>query len=85
MVCGWGSGFSLHFPYWLHEGTKVRIINGRCDFICRPITAWRLFKAMKAAGMEDVTIDFVNGEGHHDSEPGVGKKMVETIDGLRVQ
>jgi len=67
----------------LRKNTKVRIINGRCDFICRPITAWRLFKTMKAAGMEDVTIDFVNGEGHHDSEAGVGQAMVKTTDQLR--
>jgi len=67
----------------LRKDMKVRIITGRNDFICRPSTAWRLAKAMKAAGIKDVTCEFVNGWGHHDSEPGVGLEMVQTTDELR--
>merc|ERR1711920_380707 len=67
----------------LRKDLKVRIINGRSDFICRPITSWRLAKAMKTAGLKDVTVNFVNGWGHHDSEPGVGAEMIKTTDELR--
>merc|ERR1712113_605015 len=42
----------------LRKDMKVRIINGRCDFICRPVTAWRLAKRMKQYGLEDVQVNF---------------------------
>jgi proline iminopeptidase len=67
----------------LRKTTRVRIVHGRNDFICRPLTAWRLAKALKAADVKDVKLDFVNGWGHHDSEPGVGYRMVVATDELR--
>jgi len=67
----------------LRKDMKVRIITGRSDFICRPISSWRLAKAMKAAGMQDVNVNFVNGWGHHDSEPGVAVEMIKATDDLR--
>lgn len=67
----------------LCKSMKVRIINGRADYICRPLTAWRLAKRMKAAGLEDVTLNIVNGWGHHDSEPAIGCAMVQATDELR--
>lgn len=69
----------------LRKNMKVRIINGRCDFICRPITAWKLAKTMRAFGMEDVQVKFVNGWGHHDSEPPVGLEMVLATNKLKAQ
>lgn len=67
----------------LRKDMKVRIITGRADFICRPISSWRFANALKAAGLKDVTINFVNGWGHHDSEPGVAVEMIKTTDDLR--
>lgn len=67
----------------LNKDMKVRIVNGRCDFICRPCTSWRLAKGLKANGLKDVEVNFVNGAGHHDSETPVGKAMVDATDGLR--
>eukprot|EP00928_Gymnodinium_smaydae_P080055 TRINITY_DN63859_c0_g1_i1.p1 TRINITY_DN63859_c0_g1~~TRINITY_DN63859_c0_g1_i1.p1 ORF type:complete len:344 (-),score=89.85 TRINITY_DN63859_c0_g1_i1:115-1146(-) len=67
----------------LPKNMRVRIINGRCDFICRPVTAWRLYKTLKANGLEDVQINLVNGWGHHDSEEPVGAAMVQATDELR--
>merc|ERR1712113_1004723 len=77
------AGQLLEGCHKLCKDMKVRIVNGRADYICRPITAWRLAERLKAAGLEDVQVHFVNGWGHHDSEPGVGCKMVEVTNELR--
>merc|ERR1719356_443115 len=92
------ASFETHFMLnhvFIHEGAlqdgceilrktmKVRIVHGRNDFICRPVAAWRIAKRMKAAGLEDVQVNFVNGWGHHDSEAGVGAAIVQGTDELR--
>eukprot|EP00927_Polykrikos_kofoidii_P083037 TRINITY_DN8412_c0_g1_i2.p1 TRINITY_DN8412_c0_g1~~TRINITY_DN8412_c0_g1_i2.p1 ORF type:complete len:391 (-),score=49.99 TRINITY_DN8412_c0_g1_i2:150-1202(-) len=65
------------------KSMKVRIVHGRNDFICRPSGAWRIAKRMKAVGLEDVKVNFVNGWGHHDTEAGVGAAIVQGTDELR--
>ena len=41
---------------------KVYIVHGRADYVCRPEAAWRLTKALRAAGAE-VDLEFVAGAG----------------------
>ncbi|MED5369681.1 MAG: alpha/beta fold hydrolase [Myxococcota bacterium] len=53
------------------RGMTVSTVHGRCDQVCRPTAAWRLHKALLAEGV-DSRLWFVDGNGHSDSEPGVG-------------
>ncbi len=52
------------------HGHKVAIVHGRHDYNCRPINAWRIAKALRAAGAK-VELEFVAGSGHSDNEPGI--------------
>jgi len=61
----------------------VRIVHGRADYVCQPQAAWRLSEGLKAAGCEDVALEFVAGAGHSDSEPGLVDAMVRASDGLK--
>jgi proline iminopeptidase len=59
---------------------KVAICHGRADYVCQPQAAWRLYKALKNSGCEDVECEFVAGAGHSDSEPGLVDAMVRATD-----
>lgn len=61
---------------------RVAIVHGRADYVCQPQAAWRLAKALRAAGAE-VDLEFVAGAGHSDSEPGLADAMVRASDKLR--
>eukprot|EP00854_Cymbomonas_tetramitiformis_P009212 gene9212-10918_t len=56
------------------NGIRVAITHGRADYVCQPQAAWRLTKALQAAG-GDVELEFVSGAGHSDSEPGLVDAM----------
>ena len=58
------------------HGQKVAIVHGRADYVCQPQAAWRLSEALRAAGCNDVALEFVAGAGHSDSEPGLIDAMV---------
>ena len=62
------------------HGHKVAIVHGRADFVCQPQAAWRLSEALRAAGCNDVALEFVAGAGHSDSEPGLIDAMVRASD-----
>lgn len=66
----------------LRKDLRVRITHGRADFCTRPIAAWRLSKAMKAAGLTDVVCNLIPGCAHHDSEPLMAAAMVAAVDEL---
>jgi proline iminopeptidase len=64
----------------------VRIVHGRCDFVCRAEAAWRLYKALDPEGKrgtDAVSCEFVNGAGHSDSEPGIIDALVRATDEFR--
>jgi proline iminopeptidase len=50
------------------SGIPVVIVHGRCDFVCRPDAAYRLYRALEP---ECVRLEMVAGAGHSDSEPGI--------------
>jgi len=63
----------------------VKIVHGRCDFVCRPNAAWLLKNALDPDSSRggDVTCEFVNGAGHSDSEPGIIDALVRATDLFR--
>ena len=61
-------------------GHKVAIAHGRGDYVCQPQAAWRLSEALRVAGCDDVSLEFVAGAGHSDSEPGLVDAMVRASD-----
>jgi len=67
----------------LSKDLRVRIAHGRCDFVTRPIAAWRLARSMRTAGLTDVSVNMVPGTAHHDSEPMMAAAMVEAVDELK--
>lgn len=81
--CFTRSGALLDGVAKLPKDLRVRVCHGRADFCTRPIAAHRMAKAMRAVGIEDVVVNFVNGAGHHDSEAPVGAAMVRATDELR--
>ncbi|MEO0421936.1 MAG: prolyl aminopeptidase [Pseudomonadota bacterium] len=50
---------------------EVSMVHGRADHVCLPTAAWRLHKALLAQGVSS-RLWFVDGNGHSDSEPGIG-------------
>ena len=60
----------------------VNIVHGRNDFVCQPLAAHQLNKALVKAGCS-VKCEFVAGAGHSDSEPGLVDAMVRATDGFR--
>ena len=58
---------------------SVSIVHGRGDYVCQPQAAWRLKKALHAAGAA-VELEFVAGAGHNDSEPGIIDAIVRATD-----
>jgi proline iminopeptidase len=63
----------------VEHGHQVAIAHGRGDYCCRPEAAWRITKALRAAGGK-VDLEFVSGAGHSDSEPGLVDAMVRATD-----
>ncbi|MEM6640074.1 MAG: alpha/beta fold hydrolase, partial [Pseudomonadota bacterium] len=53
------------------KNMQISIVHGRADHICLPTAAWRLHKALLAQNV-DSRLWFVDGNGHSDSEPGIG-------------
>ena len=64
-------------------GHRVQIIHGRADYVCQPKSAYQLYKALRNAGAEDVSLEFVAGAGHSDSEPGLTDAIVRATDDVR--
>ena len=83
----------------VEHGHRVAIVHGRGDYVCQPQAAYRLAKALEAAGSVDVGFDsyaeggdeetstvgleFVAGAGHSDSEPGLADALVRATDRFR--
>ncbi|GMH58697.1 hypothetical protein TrST_g7235 [Triparma strigata] len=66
----------------VEAGHRVRIVHGRADYVCQPKAAHTLYKALKAEGCKDVTLEFVAGAGHSDSEPGIIDALVRATNEL---
>ena len=65
----------------VEHGHVVSICHGRADYVCQPQAAWRLERALVAAGGGgSVELEFVAGAGHSDSEPGLVDAMVRASD-----
>mmetsp|Transcript_18864 Transcript_18864/g.39254 ORF Transcript_18864/g.39254 Transcript_18864/m.39254 type:complete len:377 (-) Transcript_18864:25-1155(-) len=64
-------------------GHRVRIVHGRADYVCQPKAAYLLYKALKNHGCKDVTLEFVAGAGHSDSEPGIIDALIRATNGLK--
>ena len=64
---------------------KVMITHGRCDYVCQPQAAYALAEALRAAGLPEelLTLEFVAGAGHSDSEPGLVDALVRATDAMR--
>lgn len=66
------------------HGHHVSIAHGRADYVCQPQAAWRLTKALRAHGdPSHVTLEFVAGAGHSDSEPGLVDALVRATNRFR--
>lgn len=63
------------------EDIEVAMVHGRADHVCRPAAAWRLHKALLAHGV-DSSLWFVDGNGHSDSESGIGGALRAEADRL---
>ena len=64
---------------------RISIVHGRADFVCQPLAAHRLAKALTSAGLpaEDLNVEFVAGAGHSDSEPGNIDALIRKSDEFR--
>ena len=67
------------------HGHKVSIAHGRGDYVCQPQAAWRLSQALRAAGCTGVSLEFVAGAGHSDTEPGLVDAMVRASDRFKAE
>ena len=62
----------------------VTIVHGRCDHVCQPHAAYKLYKALNSKGTRsDVKLEIVSGAGHSDSEPGLIDGLVRATDQFR--
>lgn len=73
---------------WLEEGQllkkenvdKIRhipttLVQGRCDVVCPPITAWQLHKAFPESKLH-----WIDDAGHSALEPGTKQRLIQTCD-----
>ncbi len=67
----------------VEAGHRVQIIHGRADYVCQPRAAYQLYKALRNEGSDRVSIEFVAGAGHSDSEPGLTDAIVRATDSVR--
>ena len=61
---------------------KVCISHGRSDFVCQPVSAYKLSEALQKLGVS-VDLDFVAAAGHSDSEPGLVSSIITHSDAIR--
>jgi proline iminopeptidase len=61
---------------------RVCISHGRSDFVCQPVSAYRLSEALGKLKVP-CDLDFVAAAGHSDTEPGLVSSMVTHSDGIR--
>ena len=66
-------------------GHHIAVAHGRADYVCQPLAAWRLARALAAEGLPDdrMSLEIVAGAGHSDSEPGLVDAMVRATDAFR--
>ena len=57
----------------------ITIVHGRCDFVCRPEAAYRLWCALD----KKAKLEIVDGAGHSDTEVGIVDALVRATDELR--
>ena len=69
----------------VEHGHRVAIAHGRADYVCQPQAAYRLAEALRAAGhpAERLSLEFVAGAGHSDSEPGLVDALIRATDAMR--
>ena len=61
---------------------RVCISHGRSDFVCQPVSAYRLSEALGKLKVP-CDLDFVAAAGHSDTEPGLVSSMVTHSDAIR--
>ena len=61
---------------------RVCISHGRSDFVCQPVSAYRLSEALGKLKVP-CDLDFVAAAGHSDTEPGLVSSMITHSDGIR--
>ena len=61
---------------------RVCISHGRSDFVCQPVSAYRLSEALGKLNVP-VDLDFVAAAGHSDTEPGLVSSLITHSDGIR--
>lgn len=62
----------------------ITIVHGRCDFVCRPEAAYRLWRAIDpSSSRSDVKLEIVDGAGHSDTEPGIVDALIRATDEFR--
>ena len=61
---------------------RVCISHGRSDFVCQPVSAYRLSEALGKLNVP-VDLDFVAAAGHSDTEPGLVSSMITHSDAIR--
>ena len=63
---------------------RIHLVQGRNDSVCLPRAAFRLFKALKNSGASDnVTLEYIEGAGHSDSEPPIARALRAATDALK--
>ena len=60
------------------KGIPGRIVQGRFDMICPPVSAWRL-----SQGWPEAELKMVGRAGHALSEPGITRELVAIMDRMR--
>ncbi|MEE2644336.1 MAG: prolyl aminopeptidase [Myxococcota bacterium] len=59
----------------------IHIVHGRNDAVCLPKAAARLYGALKSAGAgETLSLEYVEGAGHSDSEPPIARALRAATD-----
>ena len=62
----------------------ITIVHGRCDFVCRPEAAYRLWRALDPEkARDDIKLEIVDGAGHSDTEPGIVDALIRATDAFR--
>mgnify|MGYP001290124508 CR=1 FL=1 len=92
---------SLEVHYMLHGGFlrrgqlleeirvlknhRIHIVHGRNDAVCLPKNAARLCSALRGAGAQNVTLEFVDGAGHSDEEAPIARALRLATDSLAAE
>ena len=60
---------------------RIHMVHGRNDAVCLPKAAARLYGALKSAGAgETLSLEYVEGAGHSDSEPPIARALRAAVD-----